>query len=459
MKRLIDEILNLNHTITISLFLTVLATGVLTGVGLIFSSLLDKTKTAPSIEGELISQQEEIQSFENETLPLAKSGKTIEQTLVREDTLFDLFVKNDIDPKELPDLLKASKKIYNLNRLTPGNRLELEVNTENSKVHHFRYEINEDEVLLIDRSNNGFFARKEKLEHDIRLDIKSGVISNSLFEAVIKEGLPSEISLDLGEIFAWDIDFNVDLRKGDRFRILFEKKYRNGDFLRNGRILCAQFINQENQYWGILFKDNEGHIDYYDLDGNSLKKKFLKSPLRYRYISSGYSKRRLHPILKIYRPHLGIDYAAPTGTPVVTVGDGKVILAGWQKGFGRTVKIRHNSTYTTLYGHLSRYGKGIKTNRNVKQGQVIGYVGSTGLSTGPHLDYRLIKNGSYINPLSYNPPSAKPVNKKYVEDFEKLKKEMIQKLKVVDFVPEQMAADKEQGSVLNRPYTRFSVIQ
>ena len=459
MKRLIRDILNLNHTITISLFLTVLVTGVLTGVSLIFSSLLDKTKTAPSIQGELISIQEETQSFENETLPLEKSSKTIEQTLVREDTLFDLFIKNDLDTKDLADLLQASKKIYNLNRLTPGNRLELGVNTEDNSIHHFRYEINEDEILLIERSDNGFLARKEKLEYDIRLDIRSGVISDSLFEAVVKEGLPSEISLDLGDIFAWDIDFNVDLRKGDRFRILFEKKFRNGDFLRNGRILCAQFINQENQYWAILFKDQDGHVDYYDLDGNSLKKKFLKSPLRYRYISSRYSKRRLHPILKIYRPHLGIDYAAPTGTPVVTVGDGKVIFAGWKKGFGRTVKIRHNGTYTTLYGHLSRYGKGIKTNRNVKQGQVIGYVGSTGLSTGPHLDYRLIKNGSYINPLSYNPPSAKPVNKKYAEDFEKLKKEMIRKLKVVDFTPGQMATVKDQGSVLNRPNTGFSVIQ
>jgi murein DD-endopeptidase MepM/ murein hydrolase activator NlpD len=441
-----------------SLFLTVVTAGVLVGVTLLFSSLLDKTKTAPFIEGELISKQEDSLSFDNKTLPLEKSRKTIEQTLVRDDTLFDLFTKNDIDPKELPDLLKASRKIYNLNRLTPGNLLELEVNTEDNAIHRFRYEIDEDEILIIEKSDNGFLARKEKLEHDIRLDIKSGVISNSLFEAVVKEGLPPEMALNLGEIFAWDIDFNVDLRKGDRFRILFEKKYRNGDFLRNGIILCAEFINQKDQFWAILFKDKDGHVDYYDLQGNSLKKKFLKSPLRYRYISSGYSKRRLHPILKIYRPHLGIDYAAPIGTPVVTAGDGKVIFAGWKGGFGRVVKIRHNSTYTTLYGHLSRYGKRIKTNRYVKQGQVIGYVGSTGLSTGPHLDYRLIKNGSYINPLSYNPPSARPVNKRYIEDFEKLKKEMTLKLNVLDLGPE-LTADKGRGSILNRPYTGFSVIQ
>ena len=356
----------------------------------------------------------------------------IKHTLKRDDTLYSILNDNGITPKEISHLITDCKKTYDLNRVQPESSLELEIDTTGRIVKSLKYQIDEETLLSVQRSGDGFTAKKERIEYETKLTVQNGEISNSLFEAVVDAGLSPKMAINMGDIFAWDIDFNVDLRKEDRFTILFEKKYRDEKFVKDGQILCAQFINQGKTFWAVFFEDKDHHVDYYDLNGASLRKQFLKSPLRYTYISSGYSKRRLHPILKIYRPHLGIDYAAPVGTPVVAVGDGKIIFAGRKGGYGKFIKIRHNSTYTTMYGHLSRFAAGIKRNRYVKQGQLIGYVGSTGLSTGPHLDFRLLKNGKFVNPLTSNPPSANPVRKRYMRDFELVKKKVLRKLKHLD---------------------------
>jgi murein DD-endopeptidase MepM/ murein hydrolase activator NlpD len=231
------------------------------------------------------------------------------------------------------------------------------------------------------------------------------------------------LALQLSDIFAWDIDFSTDLRNGDTFKIVVEGFYLDGEFKKYGDILSAEFFNNGEVYRAYRFEYNGG-ADYYDADGKSLRRSFLKAPLNFRRISSGFSKRRLHPILKIFRPHLGVDYAAPTGTPVSTVGDGTVIFAGYKGQNGKIVAIKHVNGYRTYYGHLSKIQRGIRRGTKVKQGQVIGYVGATGLATGPHLDYRIKVNNRFVNPLMLKLPRGRSVPRKLMAKFKNFKNEM-----------------------------------
>ncbi|HIC90700.1 MAG TPA: M23 family metallopeptidase, partial [Syntrophaceae bacterium] len=207
--------------------------------------------------------------------------------------------------------------------------------------------------------------------------------------------------------------------------------YRDGRWIKNGRILAAEFVNVGSKYQAFYFEDGKGHGDYYDSEGRCLRKQFLKSPLRYKRISSYFSRRRFHPILKIYRPHLGIDYAAPVGTPVESIGDGKIEFIGWKGDYGRFIRVKHNRNYITTYGHLSRFAKGLKKGSRIKQGQVIGYVGSTGLATGPHLDFRMIRNGRFVNPLKIQPPPVAPIRKESMEAFNATVLNLAERLKAI----------------------------
>lgn len=398
--------------------------GALTSFILLFLHLSNSTESHSTTKGKTLGDKG-ISLRGNNTL----ATKTL---LMKDDTVYDVLKNKNIASGEIFGLLAASKKIHSLAKIRPGNTLELEISPDNKSIMSLKYNISQDKIMVLERSANGFSARQESIRYDTEIFTKSVIISHSLYEAVVDSGLASHIALDLTDIFAWQIDFPMDIRRGDSFTIVLERKLKEGNFVGNGRILCAEFANQGQKFQAFRFKDKDGHIDYYDAQGNSVQKQFLNSPLRYKYISSGYSKRRLHPILKINRPHLGIDYAAPIGTPVSSVGDGKVVFAGRNGGYGMFLKIRHNGVYTSTYGHLSRFAKGIKRNKYVKQGQLIGYVGSTGLSTGPHLDYRLIKNSKFINPLTCSLPSANAVGKEYMKDFELVRKEMIPKLKDLD---------------------------
>lgn len=235
---------------------------------------------------------------------------------------------------------------------------------------------------------------------------------------MIDNDLHPMLAIELSEIYAWSIDF-FGLQKGDSFKVIYEEEYI--DTISNGikHILAASFSHAGSEIYAIpLIQD--GEESYYDLEGNSLRKAFLKAPLRFSRISSRYSNSRLHPILRIRRPHHGVDYAAPAGTPVHAIGDGRVIMREYQGGAGRIVKIRHNSVYTTAYMHLRAYGKGITVGKYVKQGDIIGYVGSTGLSTGPHLDFRFYKNGHAVDPLKVKAPPVLPVSEDNIEKFDKV---------------------------------------
>jgi murein DD-endopeptidase MepM/ murein hydrolase activator NlpD len=272
----------------------------------------------------------------------------------------------------------------------------------------------------VTRNGNDFLPTIVPLSKITVPTVITGGISNSFYHSAIGKGLPSDIIMDIADIFAWDIDFLVDIKPGDEFHVIFEKYYRKGEYIGHGKVLAVRFVNQKRVFKSFYFTDRKGGSSYYDGNGKSLRKAFLKSPLRYRRISSYFSKKRFHPILKIYRPHYGIDYAAQIGTPVESIGDGRITFLGWKRGYGRYIRIRHNHIYETAYGHLNRFAKGLKKGSMVKQGDVIGYVGSSGLSTGPHLDFSVRKRGKYINPLKLESAPAKWVSENDKERFHEL---------------------------------------
>ncbi len=280
----------------------------------------------------------------------------------------------------------------------------------------FTYEIDSDDQLLISYENDQFAISKEAIAYQVERCAIGGTIESSLFLTVSRIGEKPGLACRLVDIFAWDIDFMRDLRQGDLFRVLVEKRYRDGVFSGYGRLLAAEFVNQGESYRAVYYVEKE-LAAYYDPQGRSLKKAFLKAPLSYSRISSGYSNRRLHPVLNVWRPHRAIDYAAPVGTPIMAVASGTVTQRSYDKNNGNKVRLRHPNQYQTTYIHLSRFGRGIRVGKKVNQGQIIGYVGATGLATGPHLDYRVFKNGRPINPLKIERIPSAPLPKPALPEF------------------------------------------
>ncbi len=287
---------------------------------------------------------------------------------------------------------------------------------EDGSLKCFTYEIDADEQLLINYEDAKFKVSKAAIAYQVERSVISGNISSSLFLTIAELGERAELACRLADIFAWDIDFMRDLRPGDSFRVLVEKRYRDGEFAGYGTLLAAEFVNRGKTFQAVYYNGKEGPA-YYDRNGHSLKKAFLKAPLVYSRISSTYSNRRYHPLLNIYRPHRAIDYAAPVGTPVHAVAAGVVTQRSYDRYNGNKVRLRHANRYETTYIHLSRFGRGIKVGRKVEQGRIIGYVGATGLATGPHLDFRVFKNGRAINPLKMERIPSTPLPKKALPEF------------------------------------------
>jgi murein DD-endopeptidase MepM/ murein hydrolase activator NlpD len=284
----------------------------------------------------------------------------------------------------------------------------------------FVYEAGPTEIYEIEKKAQGYVAQKKEVPLQTSIVKVAGEIYASLFEAMDALGEQDQLTLALAEILASEIDFYKDVKEGDRFKLVVEKVYKGEEFIRYGTIYGVEYQRGEKTIRGIRYQD-----DYYDEKGNSLRKAFLKAPLRFSRISSRFSRARHHPILGGVRPHYGVDYAAPTGTAIWAVADGTVDSCGWNSGYGNQVILRHGNGYRTSYGHLSKYGHGIRRGVRVRQKQVIGYVGSTGLSTGPHLDYRLAKDGKFRNPLKETFPAGVPLRKEEVEKFEKSKSEIL----------------------------------
>ena len=365
---------------------------------------------------------------EDRSLLLSKGFETVKYRIQRKDTLFEILHRMGTPLMNISDLIQTLKKLYPIKSLKPGSEIKIQIDRKNGEVRRLEYPIDQDTLLVVNNSPQGLTTIKQEIEFETRLSVIAGRIRTSFFEDAIQAGLNSQLVLNLADIFGWDIDFSVDIREGDSFRVLLEDNYKDGKFVYTKRILAAEFMNQGREYTLFYFKDHDGIEGYYDSAGRSVRKQFLKSPLRYSRISSSFSNRRFNPILKIYRPHYGIDYAAPTGTPIEAVCDGKVTFAGWKGGYGNCITIQHSATYASNYGHLSHFAQGVKAGAKVKQGEIIGFVGSTGLATGPHLDFRIAENGAFINPFNLKNIDTEGLNSRYRGRFEEIKREMLARL-------------------------------
>jgi murein DD-endopeptidase MepM/ murein hydrolase activator NlpD len=270
----------------------------------------------------------------------------------------------------------------------------------------FTYGIDELRTLRLTRHGDALLPEVLTRSYDVAVAVRTGSVRSSLFSAVAESGEEDQLALDLADVFAWDIDFRTEIQRGDSFRVAFEKLSLDGHFVRYGRILAAEFVRGSRVLRAVRFDGAQG-TGYYAGDGTPLRKAFLRSPLKFTRISSGFTHSRFHPILGRFTEHLGIDYAAPTGTPVQAAANGVVSLAGWSNGYGNTVRIHHANGYETLYGHLSRID--VRAGQHIGQGETLGAVGATGLATGPHLDYRMTLNGTFLNPLTVDLPPAEPI--------------------------------------------------
>lgn len=346
------------------------------------------------------------------------------------ETLYEHLVKVGILPAEILSLGEKVQSIVDISRLNTGTRFTVHYNGE-GKIVQFDYQPNQLDAYYIripDNELSHIEVNKEEIFREIVCI--EGEINSSLYQAMVEHCNSGQLAIQLAEIFAWDIDFLTECQSGDTFKILVERLYR-GDFYRWGDVLAAVYEGEMlSTHVAVLFQHPDGNIDYYDKDGHCLRKAFLRAPLNYKYISSHYTESRYHPILRIWRPHLAIDYAAPTGTPIVAIGAGTVISRYYDKGgYGNYVEIKHPNGYVTGYGHLSKFAEGLKVGKRVEQGDVIGYVGATGLATGPHLDFSISKNGKRMNFLELEFPPASSVTKEYWEDFELIKKNYLSILK------------------------------
>ena len=348
---------------------------------------------------------------------------TVEEERVRRgDTLYDILKAKGLSDSQIFDA--SHKKIEGISpsKLVVGRSYRLYV--QDGRVTEYQYEPDEEKILRIVFSEKLSTLSVDPIPYEVFRVPVSGVIKDSLFAAVDSINEKPTLAMDLADLFAWQVDFFRDLRTGDSFTVLVDKYYRDGDFVRYGDIMAARFVNNGNTHMGILFAPTGGRKDYFDETGGSLRKQFLKSPLRFRRISSGFSKRRLHPVTGKVTAHLGIDYAAPTGTPIMSIGDGKVLFKKHDAVNGRIVKIRHNGTYSTAYAHMNSFAKGIVKGSRVRQGQVIGYVGRSGRVTGPHLHFAMYRNGSYVDPRRINVPRATSIPDRDRSAFEKKIKEI-----------------------------------
>ncbi|HEY0703760.1 MAG TPA: peptidoglycan DD-metalloendopeptidase family protein [Candidatus Acidoferrales bacterium] len=313
-------------------------------------------------------------------------------------------------------LTASAQSVFDLRHLRAGNSVSIGRSVM-GELRAVKYRIDADRVLLISPKGNDFHSEIQTIPSETEMKGVSGEIRGSLFEGVIDAGEKPELAMRLAEIFGWDLDFYTDPRPGDTFRVVVEKKMlSNGEMSSYGRILAAEYVNGSHPYRAVLFHDPSGVPAYYTPDGKSMKKAFLHSPLKFAaVITSHFSQNRFHPILKQYRPHLGIDYAAPSGTPVQTIGDGRVIFAGPKGGAGNLIEIQHTNGYTTYYMHLSRVL--VHSGQRVEQGERIGLVGMTGLATGPHLDFRIQRGKDFLNFERLPLPPSDPVSKRDWNDF------------------------------------------
>ncbi len=337
-----------------------------------------------------------------------------------------LLGKLNLSSKEIHKSITKAASVFDLRKIRRGNIYKVFSSKDSLEtIKYLVYEQSATDYIVFDFSDSlEVIKQQKKIEHMV--NVANGTIESSLWLSMTDNNINPLLAMELSDVYAWTIDF-FGLQKGDQFKVYYQEDFVDNEPIGLGKIYAAWFKHNGREIYAIPFYQ-DSVMSFFDADGNSLRKAFLKAPLKFSRISSGFSHSRLHPILKIRRPHHGVDYSAPIGTPIQAIGDGTIIKARYSGGAGNYVKIKHNSIYETGYMHLSKYGKGIKPGKFVKQGDIIGYVGSTGLSTGPHLDFRVWKNGQTINPLKLDAPPVAPIHEDRLDFFNQVRNIWIKKL-------------------------------
>ncbi|MDQ7987534.1 peptidoglycan DD-metalloendopeptidase family protein [Pseudomonas sp. G34] len=352
-------------------------------------------------------------------------NKTV--TVANGDTLSTVFSKVGLSSNTLHEVINSSKEAKGLSRLKVGQELQFQL-SEDGQLESLHSQLSDLESVSLSKTDSGYDFKRELVKPDVHESYAHGVINSSLFVAAKRAGLSHNLTMDLANIFGYDIDFAMDIREGDEFEVIYQNKKVGDKTVGTGNILSARFTNRGKTYTAVRYTDKQGNVSYYDADGNSMRKAFIRTPVDFARISSRFSNGRKHPILNKIRAHKGVDYAAPRGTPIKAAGDGKVILAGRKGGYGNTIVLQHGSRYRTLYAHMQGFAKGVRTGGSVKQGQIIGYIGTTGLSTGPHLHYEFQVNGTHVDPLSQKLPMSDPIARQEKQRFLQMSKPLMARM-------------------------------
>ena len=401
-----------------------------------FNLASDEVENQPAIESpfpdaeekdpvaEAEAQAEALAAIEREQ----KLGKWHVSKIQSGDNLSTLFQSRGLGASVVYQVSRTPDFGKQLTDIRPGESLEFRINND-GELTQLRYIKSRLESVFFAKADNGYMAEAIVLEPEVRPAYTSATIENSLFLASQKAGISQRLTMELAGIFGWDIDFVLDIRSGDRFTVLYEEKYLEGDKLGDGNILAATFTNQGKTYTAVRYTDSDGEIGYYTPEGKSMKKAFLRTPVEFTRISSRFNPNRLHPVFKTKRPHRGVDYAAPTNTPIKAAGDGRIKFAGRQNGYGNVVYVEHPNNVVTVYAHANKLKRGLKKGQRVRQGDVIAYVGQTGWATGPHLHYEFRVNGVHRNPMTVKLPDASPIANKEMANFKRQTDTMLVNLK------------------------------
>ncbi len=344
------------------------------------------------------------------------SSDWVSVTVAPGDNLSLIFGRHGFSKKDLHEILALGPDAKKLRSIKPGQQIMVRAD-DKGRVLGLIQELDYRRSLHVTRERDHYLASIVEIEPEIRYASVLAKIKQSLFLDGQAAGLSDKTVMELTDIFGWDIDFVLDVRSGDQFSVVFEELFKDGEKVKSGKILAAEFVNRGKKLRAIYYANDDGHAGYYSDTGKAMRKAFLRAPVNFTRISSRFNLRRRHPVLNTIRAHKGVDYAAPHGTPIRATADGKILHAGNKGGYGRTVVVQHGESYSTLFAHMSRFARGIKKGVKIKQGQTIGYVGKTGLATGPHLHYEFRINGVHRNPLKIDLPKALPLDKKYIADF------------------------------------------
>lgn len=396
--------------------------GVVTAFGLVPQSDLDLTATSVAIE------EIALPKVAVDETPTASYWRN--ERVQRGDTVDELLRRLSIEDTSASDYLRKSAEAASFRKLPVGTEIQAETTATGGLI-ALRYLDNDSAQILIDKQNGEFQSKALPALLETRLFVRTGEIKTNLYAATDEAGLPDAAANQVSELFSGDIDFHHDLRKGDRFTVVYEMTYSNGALLHTGRIQAAEFVNQGHTYRALYFQKDAQHGDYYTPEGKSVHKAFLRSPIEFSRVSSRFSLSRFHPILNKWRSHKGTDFAAPMGSKVRVTADGIVSLIGKQGGYGNVIMVNHQGRYTTVYGHLSRFAQGLHKGQHVAQGDTIGYVGMTGLATGPHLHYEFKVNGQQQDPLRVALPDAKPIDSSYLAAFQPVANDLVARLNLL----------------------------